>query len=215
MSTTVRTILIFFAAAIAATAAAPPVDMPGWAAGLIAALAAGFAGIGLLPPNWHLVGDGQRAIKKKNIPKPPTGAHKTRVDDTGVRGKPATISGQSELPPRASHRGGRHTSFAIVIAALLMFLAPAFIPTSASAAINVQAEFNKAQHDLAAQGWNWIDGGGPHPLVSKAKTGGWIADGDYIHRCSVTCAINSQICWFHGWLSPSGYWIELTKTRCR
>lgn len=66
MSTIVRTVLVFLAAATAAFAAAPPVDLPGWAAALIAALAAGFAGLGILPPSW--VQSGTHTAVKRNRP---------------------------------------------------------------------------------------------------------------------------------------------------
>lgn len=58
-----RMALAFLAALTAALAAAPPVDIPGWAAALIAAAAAGFAAIGLVPPGWTLNGDKTRAFR--------------------------------------------------------------------------------------------------------------------------------------------------------
>lgn len=47
----VRTLLVFLSMVVAALAAAPPTDLPGWAAAVLAALAAGFAGLGLVPPS--------------------------------------------------------------------------------------------------------------------------------------------------------------------
>lgn len=73
----VRAFLVFLAAATAALAAAPPVDLPGWAAALIAAAAAGFAGLGLLPPSWRVNTNGTRAAKRSSdplsVPPRPTG----------------------------------------------------------------------------------------------------------------------------------------------
>lgn len=158
MNTTVRTILIFLAAAVAAFAAAPPVDLPGWVAALIAALAAGFAGIGLLPPSWKLVGDGQRAVKKSNSKPPSVGPMgKSKVDDNKV----STISGQSL--PHEPRDGGRKTHFAIaarwplVAAAVMLFLAPAFSPTSAQAYLHVSNAGHFCIDTTKAPATAWFD----------------------------------------------------------
>lgn len=51
-STTIRTLLVFLASAIAALAVVDPVGMPEWLQVAVAALSAGFAGVGILPPQY-------------------------------------------------------------------------------------------------------------------------------------------------------------------
>jgi hypothetical protein len=101
MSPTVRTILVFLAAATAAIAAAPPVDLPGWASALIAAAAAGFAGLGILPPSW--VQSGSHTALKRNRP--------TRAQEIGDNVKrkhelPVKQRGNSHWMARVSVAGG-------------------------------------------------------------------------------------------------------------
>jgi hypothetical protein len=52
LSPVARLVLTFLAAALAALAAIDPVGIPEWAQAIIAAAAAGFAGIGILPPSY-------------------------------------------------------------------------------------------------------------------------------------------------------------------
>lgn len=99
-SSVARLALIFLAAATAALAAAPPVDLPGWAAGLIAAAAAGFAGLGLIPPSWQVNADRDRAFKKGTRMR--QGDHKP-----------------SSPPPPPRKRGGSGPRIAMIAALML------------------------------------------------------------------------------------------------
>lgn len=51
MSPTLRTILVILAAACAAFAAIDPVGVPEWVQAVVAALSAGLAGAGIVPPS--------------------------------------------------------------------------------------------------------------------------------------------------------------------
>jgi hypothetical protein len=127
MSSTVRTVLVFLAAVTAALAAAPPVDLPGWAAALIAAAAAGFAGLGLLPPSWTQ--SGTHTAVKRNRP--------TREQEIG-----GNVKRKHELP--VERRSSSHVKWMIVAAIVGIFgfaaapalAAPPVIKGLASPAVN-------------------------------------------------------------------------------
>lgn len=106
-SSAARLALIFLAIVVAAFAAAPPVDLPGWAAALLAALATGFAGIGLVPPTWQVNQDRDRAFKKKpKKPYDPGNANKIDTTPLHTGGKlPNVLDGPG---PRATSFTGGH-----------------------------------------------------------------------------------------------------------
>jgi len=101
---------------------------------------------------------------------------------------------------------------AATLTILLIWVATAHASLTTAQA---QTEFNKAVKEDAAEGFWWKDGGSLHPLITTARAGGWVAEGDYVIRCRATCSISSQRCYWKGWLSPSGYWIERRKSNCR
>lgn len=78
-----------------------------------------------------------------------------------------------------------------------------------------QTEFNKAVVADANQGWTWRDCGSIAPLLNKASAGGWWARGDFIYRGRFNCGLNTQVCSWYGYLSPSGYWLDRSKYNCR
>lgn len=100
MSPTLRYVLIFLAAATAALAAADPIGVPPLVQALIGAAAAGFAGLGVLPPSWTVVNDaGTRAIKRdsneRKIEKNPNTevVGRRRIDDqVGANSKRSMLS---------------------------------------------------------------------------------------------------------------------------
>lgn len=135
MSTTVRTVLVFLAAATAAFAAAPPVDLPGWAAALIAALAAGFAGLGILPPAW--VQSGTHTAVKRNRP--------TRAQELGQ----TDVKRKHELPTKLP--SGHIKAVRARLAAALIAVAAVFGVLNVTSA---QAYIHEANAREYCRAWN-------------------------------------------------------------
>lgn len=127
LSPNVRAALIFVGVVIASLAAADPFGLPTGVQVLLGALAAGFNGIGLIPPAWTAANDANtRAVKRNATPPFPDDQGGTTYMDSG-----------SELPITDS-KHPRSTSFilarlvAAVAAIGLVLSVLTFTPTASA-----------------------------------------------------------------------------------